>query len=240
MATSKLQGKFKPKTARFGSATEDEIEKLMEERGAKNTNKSVRGAVRLLNEYIAAKSLPELESIEKSDLPCLLKEFYTNVRTKEGERYHLQSLKSMRSNLNRWFQEKKNINIITDPIFGEANLRFKAVQVNTKKIGKAVTKKTEKISDEDMIKLSNYFNVDHMNNPNPAVLQKCVIFNILYFLCRRGHENLYEMTDSFHELIVASGDRFVVQAMDELDKNHRENTTEIPNQGRMYEIPGKN
>ena len=90
-----------------------------------------------------------------------------------------------------------------------------------------------------MQKLGNYFNVDHMNCPNPAVLQKCVIFNILYFLCRRGHENLYKMTDTFHELIVANGDRFLVQAEDELDKNHHENTTEIPNQGRMYDMPGK-
>ena len=180
-----------------------------------------------------------MESVSKENLAEILSAFYTNARTKNGERYHLQSLKSMRSNMNRWFQENMDINIITDPLFSSANLRFKAVQVNTKKIGKAVTKKTEKITDEDMMAISNYFNVDHMKCPNPSILQKCVIFNILYYLCRRGHENLYEMTDSFHELIVEGGERYVVQVQDELDKNHRENCTEIPNQGRMYDIEGK-
>ena len=192
-----------------------------------------------MKEYLKEKNLGELEEVSKENLADILKSFYTNARTNNGECYHLQSLKSMRSNMNRWFQENRDINIITDPLFSFANLRFKAVQVNMKKIGKAVTKKTEKISDEDMLAISNYFNVDNMKCLNPSILQKCVIFNIIYFLCHRGHENLYEMTDTFHQLVVEGGERFVVQIQDELDKNHQENTTEIPNQGRMYDIPGK-
>ena len=200
--SSKTLGHFKVKTVHFGAATEDEIEKLMEERGSKNTNKLVKEAIKVLKEYLKEKSLGELEQISKDDLADILKSFYTNARTKNGECYHLQSLKSMQSNMNRWFQENMDINIITDPLFSSANLRFKAVQVTMKKIGKAVTKKTEKITDDDMLAISNYFNVDHMWCPNPSILQKCVIFNIIYFLCQCGHENLYEMTDTFHELVV--------------------------------------
>ena len=167
-----INGNFKPNVGRFAATSEQEIEKLMEERGAKNTNKQIEGVIRLLKQFLVEKNYLELEALNKDILPDILKDFYTNVHTKNGECYHLQSLRNMRSNLNRWFQENMDLNIITDPLFSSANIRFKAMQVNTKKIGKAVTKKTEKISDEDMQKLGNYFNVDHMNCPNPAVLKR--------------------------------------------------------------------
>ena len=40
--------------------------------------------------------------------------------------------------LNRYFKEKRRINIITETAFVKANLMFKAVQVQAKKDGKGV------------------------------------------------------------------------------------------------------
>ena len=37
------------------------------------------------------------------------------------------------------------------------------------------------ISEEDLNKISGYFNVDHTRKPDPKVLQQCVLFYILYF-----------------------------------------------------------
>ena len=58
-------------------------------------------------------------------------------------------------------------------------------------------------------------------NLNPKGLQQQVIFNIIYFFCRRGRENLYSMIqDTFKIIVELDGTEFIVHANDELDKNH--------------------
>ena len=48
------------------------------------------------------------------------------------------------------------------------------------------------------------------------------------------------MTKDFFKIeVLPSGECYVVQVKDELDKNHRENSTDLTNQGKMYEVPGK-
>ena len=231
--------KFKPNSARFGCSGKDELKKIIEERGAKNTLKSVKMSITVLRSYLAEKNLPQLEDIDLDSLPSILEDFYANARQKDGSKYHVSSMKCIRSNLNRWFQENKNINIITDKNFTKPNLLFKGVQVLGKKEGRAVRKHTVPISDEDMLKLQNYFSIDHMNYPNPRVLQRNVMFNIMYYTCRRGSENLYYMEkDWFETIVTPSGERFIQQSHDELDKNHREDSDSIANQGRIYETGG--
>lgn len=64
----------------------------------------------------------------------------------------------------------------------------------------------------------------------------------MLFLCRRGRENLREMTKTTFAIAVDScGKEYVFQVTDELDKNHRENDkpTDNPGEGRMYALPGK-
>ena len=234
------QGTFKPHTARFGASTDEEIQQIIDERGAKNTLKSVKCSIRILQAYLKEKDLPIIEEIENDQWPKILEDFYANARTKDGKRYNVGSMKSIRSNINRWFQENKNLNIITDKGFSKSNLLSKGVQVRGKKDGLGVRRSTVPISDPDMIKLGNYFNVDHMNTPNPKVLQKNVIFNLMYYTCRRGHENLYTMEkDWFKTVVTPTGECYIEQCRDELDKNHREDVTSIPNMGRIYERKGK-
>ena len=238
MSTKDLHSGIKQN--RFANTSNEEKQKLLDERGSKNTNKAVKCAVGCLEAYLSEKSMGTIADIDLDKWPEVLENFYTNACTKKGERYHVQTLKSMRSCLNRFFTEKMKINIIEDKSFNSANLMFKSVQVHSKKQGKAVTKKTEKISDYDMKLISNYFNVDHVKSPNPKILRQCVMFNIIYYLCQRGQENLYDMTDDFFEIEVEpTGERYVHQVRDELDKNHHESTTQIPNQGWMYEVEGE-
>ena len=83
--------------------------------------------------------------------------------------------------------------------------------------------------------MSKYFNVDHMLKPEPKILQHTVQFFLMYFFCRRGQENIYEMTkDHFKIVVEPKGDEYVVQAVDEKDKNHGVKDTELNNQARMY------
>ena len=45
--------------------------------------------------------------------------------------------------------------------------------------------------------------------------------------------------DWFKVITEPSGDKYLIQVKDELDKNHREDDYNITNQGRMYAVSGK-
>lgn len=63
-----------------------------------------------------------------------------------------------------------------------------------------------------------------MSTKTPTDLQHKTWFDIMYFLCRRGRENLRTMTrDTFKVSTESHGREYVYQHKDELDKNRREN-----------------
>ena len=79
----------------------------------------------------------------------------------------MQTLKDLRSNLNRWFKDKRDIDIVEDVRFTKANNVFKGAKVRAKKSGKGVTKSTLAIGEEDMEQLAMYFHIDHFLRPKP-------------------------------------------------------------------------
>ena len=91
-----------------------------------------------------------------------------------------------------------------------------------------------------MQKIGQYFKHDYVSAPDPGLLQECILFNVLYFFCCHGKENLHPMTKQhFAVAIKYDGSQYVHQVIDELDKNHWESTTELANQAKMYSNPGK-
>ena len=72
----------------------------------------------------------------------------------------------------------------------------------------------------------------------PNGLLNKVWFEIMYYLCRTGQENLRSVTkETFEVAVDSTGKRYVYQKIDKLD--HRDLTTGAATQGRMYEQPGK-
>ena len=60
----------------------------------------------------------------------------------------------------------------------------------------------------------------------------------MFYLCRRGQENLREMNKSTFA-VATEGERcYVHQVVDEMDKHHRENSDDSVTEGRVYDIPG--
>ena len=232
------QGKFKPILGRFGATNTDEMQKILEERNSSATVKSTKNAMTLFKAYLTEKELGLLEDLPNKNLPSILKSFYTDARTKNGELYHVQTMKSLQSNMNRWFKEHRDINIVNDKMFNQANNMFQGVKVRSKNAGKGVRRSTPTITDEDMERLAHYFFHDHFTSPNPKLLQKNIIFN---YMCRRGQENLYSMKQDWFKVCVnpESGQKYLIQVMDELDKNHREDDFNPTNQGKMYDVEGK-
>ena len=173
------------------------------------------------------------------DLPEILQNFYPNLRRVDGEDYKLQSIKCIRAGINRWTKANRNVEIISDVCFAKANEIFKGVSKMARENGKATTKSTPVMKQEDLERIATYFLHDIMNNPDPKKLQRCVLFYIIYFFCCYGHENLYEMqTNTFEIGTDPDGRQFIDQAIDKLDKNHRQDDSDPANQGRIYEQPG--
>ena len=60
-----------------------------------------------------------------------------------------------------------------------------------------------------------------LNVDTPSGLQCKVWFDIMFYLCRRGHENLRSMTKTTFRLEqISSSLEFVHQVVGEADKNH--------------------
>lgn len=174
------------------------------------------------------------------ELPNVLYHFYTNLRKAKGGEYKLQSLKCIRAGLNRYMKEERNLDIIKDVKFAKTNEMFKAVTTKARKKGLGFTKNTPPIEPDDMALLSQHFDHDFMNQPSPRLLQKAVLFNIIYYFCRRGRQNIHGFTQDVFELSTdPDGTQYVYQAIDEMDKNHGVDETRPANEGRMYEQPGK-
>ena len=116
---------------------------------------------------------------------------------------------------------------------------FQAVLVESKKVGKGVKKSYPPITDIDLERIAEYFSHDHMNHPDPKRLQQQMIFYIIYFFCRRGRKNLYDMQkDTFSVITEPDGTQIVIQNIDEVDKNHGPEDTTQTNEGRMYPTQG--
>ncbi len=226
---------------RFKTTSEAERRKILEERNNEKTNQTTKNMVKILQEYLMVKNLSELDEITDADLPQILKTFYTELRQKDGSVYKLASLKCIRAGLNRHFKETLSIDIISDPCFTRSNQMFKGVAKVCRKKGVASTRSFPIIPDEDMEKFGEHFYQDFKNGPvNAKKLQQTILFCLIYFTCRCSWENLHEMTpQTFHILTDANGKKFVTQNIDELDKNHQADSTEIANKAKMFETPGK-
>ena len=180
---------------RFLNIDKDEKEHILKGSKKQSTNKATVQHTNLLQLYLQKKRKPILEEILDSELPDILCDFYFSIRTKTGkETYSVQSQKCIQASLNCYFKSVRGINIITDPHFIQSNEVFDGCKAKAKKEGKGIKKKTEPILPQDMLKLGKYFEQDFELAPDQRKLQQCMMFYIIFFFCRRGQENLHDMT----------------------------------------------
>ena len=214
----------------------------MENRQAKKIRQATKSHLKLLDEFLDKKHTKKLEDTTDTELPEVLFTFYTNVRKEGGEMYKLASIKCIRASLNRHINKKRNIDIISDARFIQANEMFRAISIETKKQGQAVTVSKCVIEQNDMKIIAEYFNNNYEENPDAKLLQHNVVFNILYFFVCQGRENLHQMKTTWFKvsLDLATNTKFVKQVQDEMDKNHGPQDTKMTNEGRMYEVTGQN
>ena len=165
--------------------------------------------------------------MSKADFADLPKKFYTETRKEDEELYKTGSLVNLRAGVNRFLKNLgKAIDIIKEPEFTEANVAFQATLVKLKRVGKGDTVHYSQIDEND---LANIYSSNVFDTNTPQGLQYSVRFELMIYICRRGRENLRQLTKNHFAIGVdANGRGYVYQAKDEMTKKIR----------RKHEIQG--
>ena len=226
---------------RYKQRTDIEKKNFLNNKDKKSTQQATEGYLNRFIGYLQLKQHPKLEDLEAKELNVILSDYYSAVQPRTKDGYCVQTMKCMRAGINRHMRKTKGFDICKDTDFIKANEMFKAVCVEAKRNGLGVKRSTPKISQIDLERIQEYFSYDHMNLPDPRRLQQAVIFYIIYYFCRRGRENLYCMTqDTFKVHVNPDGSEYIIQNLDEMDKNHGPEDTEKNNDGRIYPTNGNN
>jgi integrase len=227
--------------SRFVNLNDGQIEELIDSKDSASTKKVVVRGKTLFLEYAATKGYTEenVSTLSAADIDQLLFGFYPSVRNKDGDLMKLNSLKTLRYGIAAYLRDIGHD--IYDVQFQQSKKSYDATATDLKKKGKASVDHKVPISPVDIKKL---YSTDHhtFDTDTPVGLQNKVFFELMFHICRRGRENLRQMTKTtFAVRTDSEGVKYVVQITDELDKNHRGNTSDHDNsgEGRMYATGGK-
>ena len=224
---------------RFANIEDNELQRILDERHAVNTQKANLVSFNVFKKYCLEKKFNlDLVSILKFELDELLKSFYVEARKEDGTMYKKTSLGSLRFGIQRYLKKvREDINIIDDPEFKYSNEVYKAQCVQLKKAGLAKVNHKPEISKSD---LSLLYSSGVFSTSKPSHLQKKVFFEVMLYLCRRGRENLRNLTtDSFVLKSFEDGKKYIVLTRDELTKNNRVDD-EYYEGGRIVETSDEN
>lgn len=225
-----------PPKRKFATVSASQLETYRHVHNAKRTEYCTKSAENGLREYY--QSLPKSSSsksydeLTASELNNLLESYYVACRTGKDEQYKTSSLRTLRQNLRRAIRSTHNLDILNNNEFASSNIVFNNRLVDNKKCGLGVVNHHPDISPSDLKQI-----VEKLSPEDPAQLQLLVWFYIQLHFCRRGQENLDTTEKDHFNVVTINGKRCLVQAKDELTKNHREsdatraNGAIIPEQG---------
>lgn len=176
-------------------------ENLMDIRVAPNTKKATKTWLKCINDYVTECELGQtIDDVTDENLPNVLFDFYTEVRSTKNEVYKNTTLRCLRAGINRYIKEKRSIDIVADKRFIRTNEIFKGVQKEGKQMGKGAIKHKDVIESQDLEKLQGYFS--RYMAPDALILQQFVMFNLMFYMCRRGRENFAKMTTDMFEVCI--------------------------------------
>ncbi len=193
------------------SSTEESIEGN-DDHNSSNTEKSTKHWINVLMDYLNENGHGNLDYIENTELDSILETFYRDVRmnpistprktkskTKDSLMYSNGSLKVMRAGINRYLKYTRGVDIITDGRFTKSNQTFKSILCQGKSEGRCFVERHGPIPQEDINKMTDF--LSDPDNESPKILQMKVLFDVLYYLCRRGRDYLREMTRDTFQVI---------------------------------------
>lgn len=191
--SSPINSPFGDSQARFGDSSEEEIQRILEDKNTPNTKKATKTAVNIFREYLKEKGYEtNFEYFDKAFLNNVLRKFYVEARKRDGDFYKKSALSSIRFALNRHLQTTRNFDIINDPEFRISAEVFRAQTVELVRIGKGNVDHFTDISVDDLKKL--YFS-DILDSNTPEGLLRKVFFDLMYLSrSKRSRGTLREQT----------------------------------------------
>ncbi len=124
------------------------------------------------------------------------KDFFISLCSRDGEKYRNSTLKAMCAALKRYFMDTRQMDIVQDKRFNTANSLFLGLMKENKAEGCSVVLHKQVFTENDSHCLQNFFLQQYKENFTPKHLQEMHIFNLVYYMGRRGCENLCLMTKS--------------------------------------------
>jgi hypothetical protein len=143
-------------SSRFGNEDTDAFRD--DNMRSKRTGDSTKFALSVWRELMNAQDKQDVDilSLSVEELNIILKDFYTNVKSKTGKPYKKNSLLNIRQGLNRFVKDNdKRFDIISDSGFDTANSCFQSLLRKNRQIGKGAVQHHEAISRDELQKLYN-------------------------------------------------------------------------------------
>lgn len=228
------------KTKRFATTSQSAISHLLDSKYTKSSKVAESYSFNLFLRYIETSS-PELwkrigtdaesalKAMPSEDLDTNLMNFFASVRKADGSMLKKASFQSIRYGINRHLTQKCGLDITNKHLYPRSNDVTLCVIKQLKKEGFANTEYFKALQLDEVRTVVAKLEVD-----NAQQLQWLLFFYIQLFFCRRGVENLQNFTKkTFSVNTDESGAEYLVQTVDELTKNHRENDDNLSINGTM-------
>ncbi|KAG8185761.1 hypothetical protein JTE90_000744 [Oedothorax gibbosus] len=188
------------------------------------TRQATRYGVRLFREYCVQHGVDSINSLPPRDIAAMLKGFYGQARTKDGQRFSVNSLIAIRYAISRYYRSPmvhRKIDIVKDSAFSEANETFRGVlkELERESRGSMAGATScsrgdlQMVDMDDRRKLRHYF--EHAIATPRGLLQK-VWYDLMLRVGRRGRESQRLLNrNSFRIAKTADGRQYIYQGDDE-------------------------
>lgn len=214
---------------RFGSSTEEDRAKLVEDAVPAATKRATEFWVRVFLEFCACRNLPpdgssfQFEKASRTELASALEMFYADCRKKDGTEYTKNSIMAARGAIQRHLAKLGvRMNVFLDAEFAHANKVLNGVLKEKKRAGREPTvAHKELISDGDWFKLEQYFD-NVLTTTDPRKLTSYVWLFVSAHFCLRGGEIQCRLKKE--DLVFSTdpdGDERITLQKDFLSKNHQ-------------------
>jgi integrase len=221
---------------KFREVSDAEVANSTSNSYSKNTHYATNETVNLLRQFYtqqpATSNQPQFDNLTSDQMNSVLEKFYLSCKTRKDEDYKSTTWKTLRQNLRRALKESHRYDIINDHEFDSGNKVFKNKMRFLKSVGKGYIKHHDDISENDTQLVIKTLNID-----NPVELQLLMWFYLQLYFARRGQENLHNQLKDHYEVKIINGMKCIIQAKDELSKNHRENDTEKISGSIIRQLP---
>ena len=140
---------------RFADLSEEDLAQILDQKDSKRTKDVIKMSVKLLTDFANEKGLciNDVNQQSLDELQLFLRRFYAELRKTNGDYYSKKSLITVRYGLQKHFQKSKDIDIVNDAAFANANSMFHAMLTKLKSIGKGDTQHYEPLTNDVLKKL---------------------------------------------------------------------------------------